>query len=170
MSGGVRNVSVTNCLFHGTDIGLRFKTTRGRGGTVENVDVSNVAMHDIRHEAISLNMYYFVKDPEPEPVSERTPVFRAFRFRNITCDGAARAIELRGLPEMPVENITLENVRMKAKGGVLLSDAKDVTLRNVHLTVDEVPVVHAHNVANLKMDNVTGIGPFDTPTGHMGDL
>ncbi|MGB7158857.1 MAG: glycoside hydrolase family 28 protein [Tepidisphaeraceae bacterium] len=170
MSGGVRNVSVTNCLFRGTDIGLRFKTTRGRGGVVENVEVSNVAMHDIRHEAISLNMYYFMKDPRPEPVSERTPIFRSFHFRNITCDGAARAIELRGLPEMPVENLTLENVRMRARQGALISDAKDVTLRNVHLDVGEVPAVHAHNVTNLKMDNVTGTGPFDTPTGHMGDL
>lgn len=170
MSGGVRNVSVTNCLFRGTDIGLRFKTTRGRGGVVENVEISNVAMHDIRHEAISLNMYYFVKDPQAEPVTERTPVFRAFHFRNITCDGAARAIELRGLPEMPLENITLENVRIKAQRGALLSDVKDVTLRNFHLQVDEVPAVQAHNVANLKMENVTGTGPFDTPTGHMGDL
>ncbi|HEV2293086.1 MAG TPA: glycoside hydrolase family 28 protein [Tepidisphaeraceae bacterium] len=170
MSGGVRNVTVTNCLFRGTDIGLRFKTTRGRGGVVENVDVSNVAMHDIRHEAISLNMYYFVKDPRPEPVSERTPVFRTFRFRNITADGAARAIELRGLPEMPVENITLENARMRSARGALLSDARDVTLRNLHLQVDEVPAVHAHNVANLMMQNVTATGPFDPPTGHMGDL
>ena len=170
MSGGVRNVSVTNCLFRGTDIGLRFKTTRGRGGVVENVDVSNVAMHDIRHEAIGINMYYFVKDPRPEPVSERTPVFRAFHFRNLTCDGAARAIELRGLPEMPVENVTLENVRMRAQRGALLSDAKDVTLRNVALDVQHVPAVQAHNIANLKMENVTGSGPFDQPTGHMGDL
>ena len=170
MSGGVRNVSVTNCLFRGTDIGLRFKTTRGRGGVVENVDVTNIAMHDIRHEAIGINMYYFVKDPRPEPVSERTPVFRSFRFGNITCDGAATAIELRGLPEMPVENMTLENVRMRAQRGAMLSDAKDVTLRNVVLDVGEVPAVYAHNIANLKMENVTGTGPFDQPTGHMGDL
>ena len=174
MSGGVRNVSVTNCLFRGTDIGLRFKTTRGRGGVVENVDVSNVAMHDIRHEAISLNMYYFAKDPlkdgSPEPVSERTPVFRGFHFRNITCDGAARAIELRGLPEMPVERITLENIRMRAHEGALLSDARDITMRDVHLEVANVPAVRAHNVTRLTMNNVTGVGPFDPPTGHMGDL
>ena len=170
MSGGVRNVSVTNCLFRGTDIGLRFKTTRGRGGVVENVDVSNITMHDIRHEAISLNMYYFVKDPRPEPVSERTPIFRDFHIRNVTCHGAARAIEVRGLPEMPVRNVTIENVRMRATRGALLSDANDVTLRNVHLEVDEVPAVHAHNVSNLKAENVSGTGPFDQPTGHMGDL
>jgi polygalacturonase len=170
MSGGVRNVRVTNCLFKGTDIGLRFKTTRGRGGVVENIEISNVTMHDIRHEAISLHMFYFAPDPRPEPVSERTPVFRDIHFRNITCHGAARAVEVRGLPEMPVENVTLENIRIKAQRGVLLSDAKDVTLRDVHLDVDEVPAVQCHNVRNVSMDNVNGTGPFDKPTGHMGNL
>ena len=34
MSGGVRNVRVNNCTFIGTDVGLRFKSTRGRGGVV----------------------------------------------------------------------------------------------------------------------------------------
>ena len=39
MSGGARNIYVSNCSFIGTDIGLRFKTTRGRGGIVENIYV-----------------------------------------------------------------------------------------------------------------------------------
>ena len=108
---------VSHCVFRGTDIGLRFKSTRGRGGVVENIDISNVTMHDIRHEAISLNMYYFARDPKPEPISERTPVFRGIRMRNITCHGAKRAIEVRGLPEMPIEAVTLENVRIDADRG-----------------------------------------------------
>ena len=47
MSGGVRNVSVSNCQFLGTDVGLRFKSKRGRGGIVENIWVRNVSMMDI---------------------------------------------------------------------------------------------------------------------------
>ena len=89
MSGGVRNLKVTNCIFNGTDIGLRFKSTRGRGGTVENVEISNIAMHNIKTDAISLNLYYWVSgEPKPEPKTERTPIFRGMHFRNITCDGA----------------------------------------------------------------------------------
>ncbi|MDR0712061.1 MAG: glycoside hydrolase family 28 protein, partial [Prevotellaceae bacterium] len=34
MSGGVKNVKVSDCTFLGTDVGLRFKSTRGRGGVV----------------------------------------------------------------------------------------------------------------------------------------
>jgi polygalacturonase len=37
MSSGVRNVRVNNCLFMGTDIGLRFKSQRGRGGVVDKI-------------------------------------------------------------------------------------------------------------------------------------
>jgi hypothetical protein len=59
---------------------------------------------------------------------------------------------------------------MRAQEGALLSDARDVTLRDVHLEVANVPAVRAHNVSGLSMDNVTGVGPFDPPTGHLGDL
>jgi hypothetical protein len=43
-------------------------------------------------------------------------------------------------------------------------------MRNVALEVSQVPALHVHNVTNLRMKNVAGIGPFDPPTGHMGDL
>ena len=63
MSGGVRNVRVNNCTFIGTDIGLRFKSTRGRGGVVENILISNVRMVDIPGDAINFNLYYGGKAP-----------------------------------------------------------------------------------------------------------
>ena len=53
MSGGVRNIRVNNCVFIGTDIGLRFKTQRGRGGVVEKIFVSNIRMTEIPTDAIS---------------------------------------------------------------------------------------------------------------------
>ncbi|HEX2628901.1 MAG TPA: glycoside hydrolase family 28 protein, partial [Chitinophagaceae bacterium] len=52
MSGGARNIFVYNCTFVGTDIGLRFKTARGRGGVVENIYIANIRMKDIMHDAI----------------------------------------------------------------------------------------------------------------------
>ena len=44
MSGGARNIFVSNCTFIGADIGLRFKTTRGRGGIVENIFIKDIYM------------------------------------------------------------------------------------------------------------------------------
>src|SRR5690606_35184650 len=58
MSGGVKNVHVSNCTFLGTDVGLRFKSTRGRGGVVENIYISDIDMTNIPTESIRFNMFY----------------------------------------------------------------------------------------------------------------
>lgn len=65
MSGGVKNLYVSNCPFMGTDVGLRFKSARGRGGIVENVFVDGIDMTNIADEAILFDMYYAAKDPVP---------------------------------------------------------------------------------------------------------
>jgi polygalacturonase len=63
MSGGVRNLHASDCTFIGTDIGLRFKTTRGRGGVVENIWISNVDMTGIPAQVIGFNMFYEGNSP-----------------------------------------------------------------------------------------------------------
>jgi polygalacturonase len=89
MSGGARNIFVSDCSFIGTDKGLRFKTARGRGGVVEDIYVRNIYMKNIVGEAIYFDMYYFTKPPAPgqklstPPVTEATPRFRHFELRNI---------------------------------------------------------------------------------------
>ena len=62
MSGGVRNVYVSGCSFVGTDVGLRFKSTRGRGGVVENIFIDNINMIDISNDALTMDLYYAVND------------------------------------------------------------------------------------------------------------
>ncbi len=90
MSGGVRNVYASNCVMNGTDGGLRFKTTRGRGGVVENIWIDHIKMSNIRQDAIQFNMYYMVHNEQPEPVSDGTPQFRNFHISDITCASATR--------------------------------------------------------------------------------
>ena len=48
MSGGVKNIYVSDCTFLGTDVGLRFKSTRGRGGVVENIHIHNILISLMR--------------------------------------------------------------------------------------------------------------------------
>lgn len=128
MSGGIRNISVSNCQFLGTDVGLRFKSKRGRGGVVENIWIQNVSMIDIPTEPVAFNMYYGGKSAvevlesgekipgkvEPMPVDETTPCFRNIHIENLTCRNARRALYFYGLPEMPIENITLKNISVTA--------------------------------------------------------
>lgn len=118
MSGGVRNLFVSNCTFMGSDVGLRFKTARGRGGVVEDIYVTDINMTEIPGEAILFDMYYAAKDPVPqegesnelptikaEPLNESTPQFKNFHIKNIICQGAETAILVRGLPEMSIKNM-----------------------------------------------------------------
>lgn len=168
MSGGARNINVTNCIFIGTDIGLRFKTTRGRGGIVENIYCDNINMKDIAGEAILFDMYYMAKDPvlmagevrdapkvELIPVTDATPQFRNFVVTNIVCDGAEKAIFIRGLPEMNVKNISLENLVLKAKKGIICEEANGISLKNVQLIVsDTKPVVSILNSQNIAFDKL----------------
>lgn len=168
MSGGARNIYVENCTFIGTDIGLRFKTTRGRGGIVENIFIKNIAMKDIIGEAILFDMYYAAQDPIPLagekreppkvqslPVTEATPQFRNFHISNVTCYGAEKAIFVRGLPEMNVQNIVLENMILQAKQGLDMTEGNNITLSNIQLiTKEKNPVMNIHNSRNIKLAKI----------------
>lgn len=154
MSGGARDIYVHDCTFIGTDIGLRFKTVRGRGGVVERIYASNINMKDIVTEAILLDMYYFappaVKDGIPQvefqPVSEATPSFKDFYFNNIVCNGARGAVFIRGLPEMHISNINLNNITLQADKGIECSEASNINFNNVKLVTKETsPVINIFN-------------------------
>jgi polygalacturonase len=95
MSGDVRKVTISNCVFDGTDRGIRLKSMRGRGGIVEEIRVSNVVMRNIAIEAITLNMFY--QPTSPEPVSERTPCFRNIHISDLTVSNSNKALN-SGLP------------------------------------------------------------------------
>ena len=168
MSGGAKNLFVSNCTFIGSDIGLRFKTTRGRGGVVENVYVNNVNMKDIPAEAILFDMYYMAKDPvvlagekrEPpkvefKPVDETTPQFRNFYFRNITCNGAAKGIFVRGIPEMHIKNIWIENAVLQANEGIDIQEASNINLKNITMISRNTnPVAYVLNSDSITMDGL----------------
>ena len=118
MSGGVRNVLVTNCVFHGTDRGIRLKTRRGRGGSAENLNFSQILMEDVACPFV-FNMYYFcgkggklpqVADKAPQPVTDGTPVLSDISISDITVRGAtACAGFLYGLPESPVTRVRIKD-------------------------------------------------------------
>jgi unsaturated rhamnogalacturonyl hydrolase len=168
MSGGARNIHVSNCTFIGADIGLRFKTTRGRGGIVENIFIKDIYMKDIPGEAILFDMYYAAKDPIPldgekrelpkvefKTVDETTPVFRNFHISNVYCNGAEKAIFVRGLPEMHVKDIVLENMVLQAKKGFDIQEASGITFKNIEVISDDTkPVIDIVQSDKLIFDNI----------------
>jgi polygalacturonase len=171
MSGGVKNVHVSNCTFMGTDIGLRFKSTRGRGGVVENIWISNIDMINIPTQAISFNLFYGGNSPVLEedqragdearveklvPVTEETPSFKNIWMKNITVSGAEEAVALQGLPEMNLQNVNIENSFLKAKRGISAVDATGITLTNVQVITEKGPALTIYNSKDVQVQGLTG--------------
>lgn len=151
MSGSIRNVSIENSVFEGTERGIRIKTTRGRGGIVENVIARNIVMKEIVYEAIVIDMFY--EPTPPEPVSERTPMIRNIHIQNINCYGAGQAIRLAGLPEMPISDVVIENTRINAVKGASISNVVNIKLSKVRIKSFEGQPMVLENVRNISMDD-----------------
>ena len=138
MSGGARNIFISDCSFIGTDVGLRFKSTRGRGGVVEGIYIQNIAMTDIPEEPLLFDLFYGKKGKataeEMPPVTEETPVFRDIHIKNVVCRGAGRAMYFNGLPEMKINNVNIEDVIiLNAKSGIVINEATNVKIKNTRI-------------------------------------
>lgn len=167
ISGGVKNMHVSNCTFMGTDVGLRFKSTRGRGGVVENIFISDIWMVDIPSIAISFNLYYGGKSiaetleeggdkPVSQllPVTEETPQFKNISINNVIVKGAYQAVFLQGLPEMNLENVEMSNLQINADNGFSIVDANGVKISNVKMDIKNKTMFDILNCKNLKLSDI----------------
>lgn len=169
MSGGVKNISVSDCLFMGTDVGLRFKSARGRGGVVENIYINNINMFDIVHEPLSFNLYYFTKRTDTIPaVDETTPEFRNIYIRDIVARNANKAMLFNGLPEMNISGINIENTVISSKSGAELTDAQDVNFKNVRIYSQNAPTLILTDVKNMKVTDFKYSDNIDNPVKIQG--
>ncbi len=180
MSGGIRDLSVSQCLFSHTDRGLRIKTRRGRGkyAVIDGVEFSNIRMDNVLTPMV-INMYYYcdpdgkseyVWSKEALPVDDGTPYLGAFTFRDMECtDCEWAAGYFYGLTEQPIGSITLENVRFcfksdasagypammsyidkECKRGLYFNSVRRVQLKNVTMLGQEGEAVTAVNVEEVE--------------------
>lgn len=153
--GGVKNVVMRNCTFEDTDNGIRIKSDRKRGGTVENFLCENITMKNVRG-AITITSYY-PKIPATDvaqPVTDTTPKYRNITLRNISGNSTKTAGVIVGLPESHIENVLLENVNISAdQGGLEIRNAKGVVFKNVKVTTKK------GNPYTVKDAEVTGLEP-----------
>ena len=165
MSGGVKNIFVKNSQFIGTDVGLRFKSLRGRGGIVENIYIEGITMIDIETDSFLFDLYYGGKSvsealadgdeemigiPEYVPVTEATPVFRNIYVKNIISKNDRRAMFFNGLPEMNITNINVENSEFSSLLGAELSESDGVKFKNVKIVQQKGERLILNNVKNFE--------------------
>ena len=152
--GGMRNISVKNCTFIGTDIGLRFKSARDRGGKVEKIYIDGIRMKDIATAAILFDLFY-TGNGDNDPSKARIPYFREFDIKNVVCDGAEDAIFVRGLSDAPIQSVSLKNISITSERAMTMEDADGFSLNNVRLNFKSGPVLSAKNAKNIQLDQVT---------------
>lgn len=183
MSGCVRNVTISNCVFEGTDRGIRIKSRRGRGGVVEDVRVSNLIMKKVMCPLV-MNLYYFcgkggktdiVRDKNPHPVDEGTPAFRRIHLSNVTArEAGASAGFFYGLPEMPIEDISfhdvyihmaddakpdkpamMDGIEPMTRKGIYLNNVKNAVFSNVKITNHEGKAFTIENCEDIRITDCT---------------
>lgn len=169
MSGGAMNIAVSNCRFSGTDVGLRFKSRRGRGGVVKNIYIRDIMMNDIATEAILFDLFYqksslqeaYEKGEDNDiadmlrlPINEGTPQFRDIYISHITCHKAKRAMYFNGLPEMNIENIRIKDCSISSETGIEINESTDVLLHNVLVTPQKGAALILNNAKQINVNNL----------------
>lgn len=137
--GGMHNIYVSNCNFMYTDVGLRFKSARDRGGLVDNIFIDGIYMKDIQNEAILFDTYYEnneVGKSQMKAITDKTPHFCKFKIENVFCNGAKQAIRLAGLPEMPIEDIIFSNITITANKGYTEVYTNNIIQNNVKIITE----------------------------------
>ncbi|MDC7677007.1 glycoside hydrolase family 28 protein [Asticcacaulis machinosus] len=163
MASGIYDVTVRDCLFTGTDRGLRIKTRRGRGkdAVAAHIRFDNIRMKNVG-TAFVINSFYwcdpdgktdYVGNRSPLPVDDRTPFIGEITLTHIHCDQTRHAAAyLLGLPEQPIDGIHIDDFRVSfaetadagfpdmaasipavARKGLYICNARNVRLSNLSL-------------------------------------
>ncbi len=144
MSRGVNNILVENCIFSGTDIGIRFKSAIGRGGVVEDITLRNIFMSNIIEEAMIFTMGYVLVNIEDtnegnlnKIEKEDIPEFKNIFMENIICNGAKIALKVNGLDELPIHDLTISNSKFICEKDFDIRRARNIKLNKVSIQTKE---------------------------------
>lgn len=159
MSGGVKRVAISNCVFDGTNAGIRLKASRGRGGVVEDIRVDNIVMKNIQGDAFIFDLFYD-RLSKVEPVSERTPIFRNIHLSNVTGNDIKRIGYIKGIEEMPVSELSFSNMNIVAEQGFKAETATDIRFNNVSFTVGEGPSFDFRQCNGIFLNDVRSKKPI----------
>lgn len=161
-SGGMRNIEVYGLKAVGTTMGLRFKSAKVRGGTMENISFHDIAMEGVTYPFhFELNWYpeysyatipeRIPEDSVPErwkaltapviPAERGIPEFRDISFSDITVTKAEQGFYVNAYPEKPMRNICWKNVHVEANEPGEIRHARDWNMDNVTLRVGGADVI-----------------------------
>jgi polygalacturonase len=168
MSGCVRNVVASNIVCVGTDRAVRIKSTRGRGGVVENIRYNNFIVENVR-EPIYITSFYTKTDPEP--VSERTPIFRDIAISHFTIRNSPYTARIYGLPEMPIQRLCITDVTASTEVGFICDSVEGLELNNVEVNAGKGSPFEISNCNDIELRGIKSTRPkADKPVVKMKNV
>ena len=158
IGGGIRNIVASNIVCKNTDIGVRIKSRRGRGGYIEDVRFDNWTMEDMG-QAINITNFYAMEgeviSAEAQVANDRTPRFKNIAISNMTINRARVCINIDGLPEMPIEGVRISDVIASGEIGMKASNALALELINVQVNANNGPAFLVHDSKDLELSGVS---------------
>lgn len=158
-AGMVNNVYVHDCVFTGTDVGIRFKTRRPRGGGGQNIIFENIRM-DVVHSALRWDMLGQAQHVGNQAdrnykvaKNELTPRFSAIQLKNIYIGQSSDCIKIEGIPESVLEQVTFDRIYGRGTRYLSIKDAKDIRISNSEFVCEDTNV-DSLNASGLEQKNV----------------
>jgi polygalacturonase len=173
---GLNGLNVNNTTFNGTTSGIRLKAGRTTGGLVQNCTYSNLTMTNVQYP-INISSYYpntippnvDYTDPA-QTVTSTTPIWENITFSTITSTNTNSNSQIGviwGLPEEPVNIVTMIDVKISAHLGMDIDHAHGVTFdSNCKLTAASGPDIIGDSATTQPLDAiVTESGWVDQDIG-----
>jgi unsaturated rhamnogalacturonyl hydrolase len=106
ISGGVRNVFVSDCRMDSPDLdrAFRFKSNAVRGGILENVRIRDVTIGQVGKEVLCVEFDY-----EEGSKGDHRPVLRGVTIERVTAAQSGQVIAIRPIPNSVVEDIVIRD-------------------------------------------------------------
>jgi hypothetical protein len=177
----VRNVTISNCVITNSNRGIAFMVYDG--GVVENIIISNIVVNTVRFDWFWWGngdpIYFIIKrrgeneGKTPGPNDPPAGKIRNVIVRNVIAHGKGSCLIL-GHPDSPLENVSLENIKLflssdltpgydKSVHAMYFHYAKNLTVKDLQVNWEKPESakwqspLYFEDVKGLRLDGFTGV-------------
>lgn len=168
-AGGMKNIYLYNCVFNGTQVGVRFKTRRNRAGGVNEILYEKIRMINVgeafKWDLLGSERYMgeLAKRYPPRAVNKLTPVIKDIHIKDFIVESADKILSINGIPEIPCSNVLIENGQINSQKLIdAMNDVDGFTMRNMKIKAQDNKI-NILDGRNILFDNVE----FTVPDGEI---